>query len=59
MSVLFNDTPDNGTIRPGMEITKVNRRGTAAILRRILPLVLRDGDIEICKWNEISNIFAQ
>jgi C-terminal processing protease CtpA/Prc len=59
MMVLFNDTPDNETIRPGMEITKVNGHSAAAILRRILPLVPGDGDIETGKWNEISNIFAQ
>lgn len=59
MSVLFNDTSDNQSIRPGMEITKVNGHSTAAIVRRILPLVPGDGDIETGKWNEISNTFAQ
>jgi len=59
IKVLFNDTPDNKTIRPGMEITKVNNHKAAEILHRLLPLVPGDGDIETGKWNEIGNLFAQ
>lgn len=57
--VLFNDTLDDETIRPGMEITKVNGHTTAEILHRILALVPGDGDIETGKWNEIGNLFSQ
>lgn len=57
--VLFNDTPDNQSIRPGMEVTRINGRSSAAILRRLFPLVSGDGDIETGKWDEIGNLFAQ
>jgi C-terminal processing protease CtpA/Prc len=47
--VLFNDTPDDQTIRPGMEITEINGRKPGDILNRIWPTLAADGDIETGK----------
>ena len=38
LMVQSNDTPDDRTIRPGMEILEINGRKPADILNRILPL---------------------
>jgi hypothetical protein len=54
--VLFNDTPDNGTIRPGMEITEVNGHPAAEIIRRIWPTLSGDGDIETGKWRDFGEL---
>jgi hypothetical protein len=35
--VLFNDTPANSTIRPGMEILRINSRTVPEVLAAILP----------------------
>jgi len=37
LMVLFNDTPDDQTIRPGMEVVEINRRKAGDILDHILP----------------------
>lgn len=49
LMVLFNDTPDDQTIRPGMEIVEINGRKVADLLKRILPTLSADGDIETGK----------
>ncbi len=47
--VLFNDTPDDRTIQPGMEIVEINGRKATDILNRIWPALPADGDIETGK----------
>jgi len=48
--VLSNDTADDKTIRPGMEVTEINGRKPAEILDRILPKITTDGDIDVGKY---------
>jgi hypothetical protein len=49
LMVLFNDTPDDQTIRPGMEIVEINGRKAGDIINRIWPTLSADGDIETGK----------
>jgi hypothetical protein len=57
--VLFNDTPDNTTIRPGMEITEINGHPAAEIIQRIWPTLFGDGDIETGKWRDMGGEFSK
>jgi C-terminal processing protease CtpA/Prc len=57
--VLFNDTPDDQTIRPGMEVVEINGRKAGDILRRILPTMATDGDIETGKLARLQRSFGQ
>ncbi|HKQ79014.1 MAG TPA: S41 family peptidase, partial [Blastocatellia bacterium] len=56
--VLSNDTPDDQTIRPGMEITEINGRKAGDILRLLLRAQSADGDIETGKRAIIQRDFA-
>jgi hypothetical protein len=56
--VLSNDTPDDQTIRPGMEITEINGRKAGDILRLLLRAQSADGDIETGKRAIIQRAFA-
>lgn len=57
--VLLNDTADDGSIRPGMEITRINGHSAAEIINIIEPTVPGDGDIETGRLHEIGNLFPQ
>jgi C-terminal processing protease CtpA/Prc len=57
--VLSNDTVDDKTIRPGMEITEINDRKPAYILNRILPKLAADGDVETGKRTRLQRTFSQ
>lgn len=57
--VLFNDTPDDQTIRPGMEILEINGHNPTEILKRIWATESADGDIETSKAMGISGHFAE
>ncbi len=59
LMVLSNDTPDDRTIRPGMEIVEINGRKPGDILNRILPAMPADGDIETGKLFRIQRSFGQ
>src|SRR6185369_10345297 len=54
-----NDTPDDATIRPGMEVIEINGQKSADILNRILPRLSTDGDIETGKRSRLQRNFAQ
>lgn len=56
--VMFNDTPNEPTIRPGMEVLEIDGRKVTDILSRIWPVVSGDGDIETGKRKALGN-FAQ
>jgi hypothetical protein len=58
LTVLFNDTPDDQTVRPGMEVIEINGRKVKDILSRIWAAEPADGDIETGKRAHISR-FAQ
>lgn len=49
LMVLSNDTSNDQTIRPGMEIVEINGRKPGDILNRILPTLSADGDVETGK----------
>ena len=55
--VLANDTPNDSTIRPGMEILEINGRTSREIFDRILPAISTDGDIETGKWRRLEGSF--
>jgi C-terminal processing protease CtpA/Prc len=59
LMVLSNDTPDDQTIRPGMEIVEINGRKPGDILNRILPTITTDGDIETGKRARIQRNFGR
>jgi C-terminal processing protease CtpA/Prc len=59
LMVLSNDTPDDQTVRPGMEITEINGRKAGDILNRILPTLSTDGDIETGKRARAQRGFGQ
>lgn len=47
--VLFNDTPDDQTLRPGMEVVEINGHKAADILSRVQRIQSADGDIKTGK----------
>jgi C-terminal processing protease CtpA/Prc len=55
--VLANQTPDDSTIRPGMEIVEINGRKPAEITSRILRTLSADGDAETGKLGAIQRRF--
>jgi C-terminal processing protease CtpA/Prc len=57
--VRLNDTPDDRTIRPGMEIVEINGHKAADLLDRFLPMAPADGDIETGKRRGIGRWFAR
>ena len=57
--VQSNDTPDDTTIRPGMEIIEINGRKPADILNRILPRLAADGDVETGKRVRLQRSLGQ
>lgn len=57
--VTFNDTPDDQTIRPGMEISEINGRKVGDIFDRILPTLPADGDIETGKRVNLQRNFGR
>jgi C-terminal processing protease CtpA/Prc len=59
LMVLSNGTPDDRTIRPGMEIVEINGRKPGDIINRILPAMPADGDIETGKRAAIQRNFGR
>ncbi|MGH9833930.1 MAG: S41 family peptidase [Blastocatellia bacterium] len=59
LKVLSNGTPDDQTIRPGMEIVEINGRKPGDIINRILPAMPADGDIETGKRAAIQRGFGR
>jgi len=58
LMVFFNDTQDDQTIRPGMEIVEINGRKPSDIINRILTAIPTDGDIETGKLMRIQRNFG-
>lgn len=54
-----NETPDDQTVRPGMEIIEINGHKAGDILDRILPKLAADGDIETGKRARLQRSFGQ
>ena len=57
LMVLANQTPDDSTIRPGMEIVEINGRKPTEITNRILKMLSADGDVESGKQGSIQRRF--
>jgi C-terminal processing protease CtpA/Prc len=58
LMVLSNDTPDDATIRPGMEILRINGRSARELLDEILPKLSGDGFIESGKKVRLGRTFG-
>lgn len=58
LMVLYNDTQDNQSIAPGMEVTTINGQSSAAIIEQCLPKISGDGFIEIGKVRRLERTFA-
>ena len=58
LMVLFNDTPDDRTIRPGMEVLEINGHKVTDIVDRVWRTESADGDIETSKAMHISGGFG-
>ena len=56
--VQFNDSPRDSTIRPGMEILRINGRPVADIVSALLPKVSGDGFIETGRRARLGRNFA-
>lgn len=55
---LYNDSPGDTTIKPGMEIMEINGRKPADIIRTILPKLSTDGVIETGRKRRLERNFA-
>jgi hypothetical protein len=58
LMIQFNDSPGDTTIRPGMELSRINGRPVADIVRALLPKVSGDGFIETGKRARLAREFA-
>lgn len=56
--VQSNDTPDNQTILPGMEVIEINGHQVTHLLHRFVRIDSADGDIETIKWVHIQRGFS-
>jgi hypothetical protein len=56
--VMSNDTPDDQTIRPGMEILEINARKAGEIVNQLIPKLPADGDIETGQRSILQRNFA-
>ncbi|HZL35360.1 MAG TPA: S41 family peptidase [Tepidisphaeraceae bacterium] len=59
LMVLLNQTPDDATIRPGMELVSINGRPVADLIRQFWAVNYADGDIETAKRHDIAQDFAK
>ncbi|OIN55481.1 S41 family peptidase, partial [Arsenicibacter rosenii] len=59
LMVTYNDTPDNETIMPGMEILSINGRKAPEIIGLILERISGDGYIQTGKRKRLERLFAQ
>jgi hypothetical protein len=56
--VAYNETTDNSTIKPGMELISVNGTGTNELVMQMMPKISGDGFIETGKKWGIEKNFA-
>ena len=59
LMVVLNQTADDRTIRPGMELTSVNGHTVAELVKRFWAVNYADGDIETAKRHDIAQDFAK
>ncbi|MBL0937741.1 MAG: hypothetical protein IBJ03_02540 [Gemmatimonadaceae bacterium] len=56
--VRFNDSPTDTTIRPGMEIVRINGRSSQALVKQLLPTISGDGFIVTGRRARLAQNFA-
>jgi hypothetical protein len=59
LMVLLNQTPDDQTIRPGMELVSINGREVADLVRQFWAVNYADADIETARRHDIAQSFPQ
>jgi hypothetical protein len=59
LMVVSNDTPDDATIRPGMEVLRINGRTATEVLDLLLPRLPGDGFIETGKRVQLGRSFGR
>jgi hypothetical protein len=56
--VLSNDSPTDSTLKPGMEVTSINGRSSAELIKSLLPAVSGDGFTETGRNTRLAREFA-
>ena len=59
LMVLLNQTPQDRTIRPGMELISINGRPVGDLIKQFWSVTYADGDIETAKRHDIAQDFAK
>ena len=59
LMVLLNQTSNDRTIRPGMELISINGRAVSDLIKQFWPVTYADGDIETAKRHDIAQDFAK
>jgi hypothetical protein len=59
LMVVFNDTPNDSTIHPGMEVLSINGHTANDLIQLILPKITGDGFIDTGKKNELEHNFSE
>lgn len=59
LMVLLNQTADDRTIRPGMELISINGRSVPDLIKQYWPVTYADGDIETAKRHDIAQDFGK
>ena len=59
LMVLLNQTADDRTIRPGMELVSVNGHPVVELVKQFWAVNYADGDIETAKRHDIAQDFAK
>ncbi|HEX5245417.1 MAG TPA: S41 family peptidase [Tepidisphaeraceae bacterium] len=59
LMVLLNQTPDDRTIRPAMELISINGQPVGDLVSQFWPVNYADGDIETAKRHDIAQDFAK
>lgn len=59
LMVLLNQTPDDRTIRPGMELISINGHPIKDLVRQFWAVNYADADIETARRHDIAQSFAQ
>ena len=59
LKVMYNDTPNDSTILPGMEILSINGQKSLDLIQLILPKMSGDGYIETGKMRRLERNFGQ
>jgi hypothetical protein len=59
LMVVLNQTADDRTIRPGMELVSVNGHAVAELVKQFWAVNYADGDIETAKRHDIAQDFAK